>query len=203
MRSPPCVSKTRKPNAPVSEPAEPVTADLHDHRGLPHGASWWDRVLFACGVVRVHRYTARLAHLHGTEIRLGVANRTVKAQMDRIEQLTDQVDELRADAFDAAHRAEKAEADLAAHLAGERADAATVTFTEARAHLLRMRGESQRDLLEAVGALLADEALALSSSACAPGVPEAEQRHLAGGAYHLTAARQRLARAARPVKSEA
>ena len=73
-----------------------------------------------------------------------------------------------------------------------------VRFTERHACILRDRADSQRDLLEAVGALASDTVLMLSSQAVAPGGTEADRLHTAGGAYHLAAWRTQLDHASRP-----
>lgn len=73
-----------------------------------------------------------------------------------------------------------------------------VAFTKHHETLLRDRGESQKDLLEAVAALIADEALAAAGASIAPGVGERDQCHLAGGAHALHGLRRRLDRTTRP-----
>lgn len=133
--------------------------------------------------------------LRDCERRLDCANGSVAKQIDTIAELNDELTELRGEL--AAAEQERDEA---------RAEAATpppVLFTERNARLLRDRGVSQRDLLEAVSALISDSGLALSSQAVAPGLPADERLHAAGGAYHLHAFRMRLESAVRPRNEDA
>ena len=178
-------------------------------------ASFADRLLARLGFVRYHRYTDRLAKCDGYEVRIDTLEAALAAQRERLAAAHEELDSL-AHKLSSANRIVGEQIDKLTALDDELTDARCelaaaeherdelaktpppVRFTERHAALLRDRADSQRDLLEAVGALASDAALMLSSQAVAPGGTEADRLHTAGGAYHLAAWRTQLDHASRP-----
>lgn len=172
-----------------------------------------DRLLFRIGLVRRHRYTDSHAARESLEVRLDSTEAAVGAQRERLADLQDRLNRANATVHDQLDRLcdmEEAATELRGELAAAEQelaelkaaaeDASTlppaVVFDERRRALLRDRAADP--LLEAVGALLGDEALSLSSDAIAQGLSPEERSFRSGQAYGVHGARMRLRAAMMP-----